>query len=261
MVAGAMARRRTGDDTGLTGLATPDLVPAESRDGGYTPVGELITERIRDAILGGRIEPGTWVRQEALASEFGVSRIPVREALRQLEREGLVTNVPHRGARVAQLDLQEHLEIYRIREALEPIALAESATRIEEPQLEELRAMELEFEQLGTDPQRWLEADRRFHLATYAAAPMPRLLEMIESFWNSTQHYRRAYLTMLDEAGHRLVYYEHALILDALERHDPVDAEARQRSHLRRTRLMLLDHPEVFRIVRPAAPDDDGGGP
>lgn len=219
---------------------------ANGHGGGYQPRSTLIAERLRGEILEGRLPPGTRIRQEAVASDFGVSRIPVREALSQLEREGLITNVPHAGARVARLDLQEHLEIYRIREALEPIAIAESATRLTPEQLDELRQMEVEFEQLGTDPERWLEADRRFHLATYAAAPMPRLLEMIEGFWNSTQHYRRAYLSTLDAEGHRLVYYEHALILDALERHDAADAEARQRSHLRRTRLMLVQHPELF---------------
>jgi DNA-binding GntR family transcriptional regulator len=77
---------------------------------------------------------------------------------------------------------------------------------------------------------------------------------MIEGFWNTTQQYRRAFLMTLDERHLDLVHDEHRLILDALERHDPFDAEMRQRSHIRRTRTTLLRHAELFDSVSPVDP-------
>lgn len=230
----------------------PDLAPEapasdpEPADAGYRPAGERIAERLRAAIFDGSLAPGDRIRQEALGAELGVSRIPVREALRSLEREGLVTIVPHSGARVARLEFDELREIYLMREAIEPVAAAESAARLTAEQLDGLRRMLDEFERIDRDPKRWLEADRRFHLATYAAAGLPRMLRTIEGHWNLTQHYRRAYLSTLTEEDHQLVHLEHRLILDALERHDADDAATRQRSHIRRTRLRLEGHRDLF---------------
>jgi DNA-binding GntR family transcriptional regulator len=234
-------------DAALGAIELIDLADQENGTGtGYEPLGQAIARVVREAIHDGRLRPGTPIRQEALAKRLGASRIPVREALRQLESEGLVTLVPHSGARVARLDIAEHVEIYRIREALEPIAIAESATRLTEEQLAELRDLAAVIEASQADPNLWIRHDRTFHLATYAAAPLPRLLRMINEFWNSTQHYRRAHLSTFTAQTFEIIHLEHRMILEALERHDPVDAEQRQRSHIRRTRLDLTAHAELF---------------
>jgi DNA-binding GntR family transcriptional regulator len=207
--------------------------------GDREPLGQTIAARLREAILDGQLPPGTPIRQEALAQQFGTSRIPVREALRQLESEGMLTLVPHSGARVARLDLEEHIELYRIREALEPMAIAESAQRLSDAQLRELRELGMLIEQSQNDLQAWIRHDRAFHLLSYAAVPFPRLLRMIHGFWNTTQQYRRAHVTTFTDETFQVIHMEHRMILEALERHDPVDAEERQRSHIRRTRLDL----------------------
>ena len=219
---------------------------AENGSGGYQPRGEASARRARDAILDGRLPPGTRVRQEALARRFGVSRIPVREALRLLESQGLVTLIPHSGARVARLDLAEHLELYRIREALEPVAAAASAPLLSDEQLAELHRLADEIAVSAGDQLRWLDLDRQFHLGSYAAAPMPRLLGMIDDLWSTTQHYRRAYHGTLTADDFAFVDLDHRYILDAFDRRDAVDAEARVRSHIRRTRLVLSARREVF---------------
>ncbi len=90
-----------------------------------------VIDTLREAILAGRLSPGSRVRQEELAEEFGISRIPVREALRRLEAEGLVVLVPNSGAWVAKLDRAECVEIYRIREQIEPLAILD---KLPEPQ-------------------------------------------------------------------------------------------------------------------------------
>lgn len=205
-----------------------------------------MTRQVREAILEGRLRPGSRIRQQALARQFGVSRIPVREALQRLEGEGLVTLVPHSGARVARLDIVECTELYRMRELVEPMALGESTPNLTDRQLAELRGLVNAIEQSSADPARWLELDRRFHLESYAGAPMPRILAMIERFWNQTQQYRRAYMATGSGDKFATANFEHRLILEALELRDSDDAADRQRSHIRRTRISLTRHPELF---------------
>jgi DNA-binding GntR family transcriptional regulator len=216
------------------------------------PLSEVAVRYLRDAILDGRLRAGARIRQEAVARELGTSRIPVREALRQLENEGLVQLVPRSGARVARLDFAESAEVYRIREELEPLALAQSAPLLADEQVTQLRELMLQIEG-SDDPGVWLILDRRFHLASYAAAPMPRLLKMIENFWNSTQQYRRIYYGMV--ANERrdcpattlpMTHLDHRMLFDALHRRDGDDAASTMRLHIRRTRLALASCRELF---------------
>jgi DNA-binding GntR family transcriptional regulator len=211
----------------------------------YEPLASIVGRSIREAILDGRLTPGERIRQEDIARRLGTSRIPVREALRQLETEGLVTLVPHSGARVAVMDFEGFSELYKLRESVEPMAIAESTPRLDDEQLARLRELMLVIEAASDDPLRWLEADRHFHLGSYAAAPLPRVLTMIEGFWNQTQQYRRAYLYAVRE-NIDIVNYEHRLLLEALERRDASDAADLQRLHIRRTRTTLAPHSELF---------------
>lgn len=196
-------------------------------------------------ILAGTLAPGQRIRQEALAAEHGVSRAPVREALRQLEDEGLVVQVPHVGARVSQISLDECLEIYRLREALEPAILAQSVEFLTVEKHIELSDSLARLEASESDWRTWLLEDRVFHLGSFAAARMPTGLRLAERFYNQTQPFRRAYFGAMDREEMRIVHLEHRLIFDAIERRDPSDAHALQRSHVRRTRLELMREPGV----------------
>jgi DNA-binding GntR family transcriptional regulator len=230
---------------------SPALAGAAERLEGE-PLSQVATRYLREAILEGRLRAGARIRQEAVARELGTSRIPVREALHQLENEGLVNLIPRSGARVAKLDFAESAEVYRIREELEPLAIAQSAPHLSDMQVAQLRDLMEQIER-ADDPAVWLLLDRRFHLASYAAAPMPRLLKMIETFWNSTQQYRRIYYGLIASerqssptSGLPLTHIDHQLLFDALERRDPADAAAVLRIHIRRTRLTLASHQELF---------------
>jgi DNA-binding GntR family transcriptional regulator len=218
----------------------------------FEPRGKLVADYLRDAILQGRVKSGEWIRQEAVARELGTSRIPVREALRQLESEGLISLVPHTGARVATRDFAEYTELYKIRERLEPLAIVESLPLLTTEDLSTLRALMVDIE-ATIDPVAWLDLDRRFHLMTYARAPLPRLLKMIEGFWNSTQQYRRVYNVAAAQRGDGSLFerlpmtlVEHRLLLDALERRDPDSAAETLAMHIRRTRVTLAAHAEAF---------------
>lgn len=227
------------------------LLPAGPERAEGEPLSEVATRYLRAAILDGRLRPGARLRQEAIARELGASRIPVREALRTLENEGLVSLTPRSGARVARLDYAEHAELYRIREELEPLALAESTPRLTDTALAHLRDLKEQIAR-SRDPGLWLILDRQFHLASYAAAPMPRLLRMIEGYWNTTQQYRRVYYGMVaaawrpDDPALPVTHLDHSLLLDALERRDAADASAIMRLHIRRTRLTLAASQHLF---------------
>lgn len=209
------------------------------------PLSHRVTARIRELILNGELEPGERIRQEALASRFGTSRIPVRDALRQLESEGLVLLIPNRTARVAKLDVAECSEIYKIRELIEPLALAEAIPRMTEEDILGLQRAREEIE-CTEDCDVFLKLDREFHLSSYRAAPMPRLKELVERFWNTTQPYRRAYTRLVWEKGNWAINAEHRLLTDAIKRGAVGDAGQILMLHIRRTRQELEKHRELF---------------
>lgn len=197
-----------------------------------------IATDLRDGILTGQYRPGTRVRQDELAERYGTSRIPVREALRDLESEGLVVLIPNRGAWIAKIDMQECVEIYKIRERVEPLALSESVPRMNQETIDILAGLAGKI-QTATEVEDFLKYDREFHLLSIRDAQMPTLYAMIERFWNTTQHYRRAYSQLIGHSGQWIIYDEHGLIMEAIKRRSPVDAEELLRIHIRRTRLQL----------------------
>jgi DNA-binding GntR family transcriptional regulator len=205
-----------------------------------------VADHLRAAILGGGIGPGERVRQEDVAQQLGASRIPVREALRMLEAEGLVENEANKGARVPRLGMHEVDVMYRMRERLEPLALAEGLPNLADVDVERLAAVQARIESEGTDVVRFLELDREFHLGTYSGCRIEQLTGMVVRLWNSTQHYRRAFMHLTGPGRLWVVNAEHRLLLDAVERRDEVDAGRFLAGHIRRTRIELSHHPEAF---------------
>lgn len=210
---------------------------------------ETLTDRVagelRNAILTHKLKPDAPIRQAKLAEEFGTSRIPVREALRRLESEGLVIIRPNSGARVVVLDYDGCVEIYKMRERLEPLALSESMSNLTEEQLAAItefghRPMEVP-ENMGA----WLEEDRNFHLATYAGTT-PRLRKTIETFWSTTQHYRRLLLTTWTAEDFTMNSHEHGLLANAVVEGNTRAGEDILRLHLERARFRLARHAALF---------------
>jgi DNA-binding GntR family transcriptional regulator len=208
-----------------------------------------IAGELRAEILGGAYRPGERIRQEDVAARSGASRIPVREALRLLQAEGLVTLVANSGAWVARLSLAECAELYQIRERLEPLLLATSLPGLDDAALAALDALAGEMEQAGGDVDTFLRLDRAFHHACYAAAPPGETAAIIGRLWNSTQHYRREFTRLAvggGGGGLTMTHLEHRLLVDCLRRRDAADAERVLVLHIRRTRLALSAHPEIF---------------
>lgn len=204
-----------------------------------------VATHLRDAILRGELRPGDRIRQEEVAARLGASRLPVREALRMLEAEGLTEHEAHKGARVPRLTQHEVEMTYRMRERLEPLALVQSLEHLTDEELALAQEIQSRIEQ-NEDLDRFLELDREFHMLTYTGCTLDPLMSMVTRLWNSTQHYRRAFVALSGPGRMWVVNAEHRLILDAVERRDPVDAERYLGGHIRRTRIELAKHPEVF---------------
>ncbi|GAB3197863.1 GntR family transcriptional regulator [Nocardioides hungaricus] len=200
---------------------------------------------LREAILGGDLKPGDRIRQEDIAAKLGASRLPVREALRMLEAEGLTEHEPHKGARVPRLTQHEVEVIYRMRERLEPLALTESLSRLDASDHERLEDVQRRIED-NEDLEKFLDLDREFHMLTYSGCTIEPLNQNVTRLWNSTQPYRRAYVALGGKSRMWVVNAEHRLILDAVVRRDASDAERFLEGHIRRTRIELSHHPEVF---------------
>jgi DNA-binding GntR family transcriptional regulator len=139
---------------------------------------ELVLSALREAILSGILAPGARLRQEELADVFGTSRIPVREALRALEYEGLVSSEPHRGFTVTALDADDVEEVYDLRILLESHALRLALPLITDEDLEEIEAL---YNQMttATDPDEELAARERFYIRLYSVTGRPRLVGLI----------------------------------------------------------------------------------
>lgn len=207
-----------------------------------------VANHLREAILDGTIRPGERILQGEVAERLGASRLPVREALRMLEIEGLTEIRVNKGAWVPTLDTHELDIVYRMRERLEPLALIESIPHLTPEQVEELAAIQAEIER-NDDIGDFLRLDRQFHLLTYSGCNFDQLLTNVTRLWNATQHYRRKFMSLSGPSRRWVVNSEHNLILDAIRRHDPVDAERYLSGHIRRTRI------ELSRAFGAPAPD------
>lgn len=162
----------------------------------YGTTSRRVADALRAEILSGRMVPGARIRQEEIADELGASRVPVREALRILEADGLVTLVANTGAWVAELSDAECREIYHIRERVEPLLLRFAAGGLGEAQIAELEDLARRMEE-SLDVEEFLRLDREFHLLSYRPAETRMLGDLVARLWNTTQHYRRAFAQRL----------------------------------------------------------------
>jgi DNA-binding GntR family transcriptional regulator len=206
---------------------------------------QQIANSLKEDILSGKYPPGVRIRQEDIAEQFGASRSPVREALRILEAEGLINLVAHTGAWISHLSLSECEEMYQLRERIEPLLLRLSIPHITDSLIAELQDLVLQME-ATTDVETFLRLDRQFHLLSYSKAETVLVGEMVNRLWNTTQHYRRAYSQMMASTSFKPAHYEHHLLLTSIIKGDVDDAERILFGHIRRTRLELAQHPDVF---------------
>jgi DNA-binding GntR family transcriptional regulator len=144
---------------------------------------DVIVESLRRQILAGDLPRGARMRQDELARQFDASITPVREALRLLEAEGLLVSEPHRGARVAAVDIDKVKATYVVRRLVESYAMRRVATRLSPRDLARLRAIVERLDEAGSDVPALRAINREFHFYFYERCGMPRLTEKIEAMW------------------------------------------------------------------------------
>lgn len=206
----------------------------------FRRLGDVIASSLRHEIISGRLLPGQWLRQEELAERFNASPIPVREALRALEAEGLVRIFPHRGAVVAELSADELSEIYEIRASLEAMAARLGVPRLTPDQLDILAKYVEDMESPNRDVVAIIETNRRFHSLIYEASGRRRLCDLISMLRNSTQHYLHAYIRVLGRGPDAQA--DHRAILEACRNRDPDAAATATHRHLMQVGQALADY-------------------
>lgn len=179
----------------------------------HRTLSSAIAEQLRQRILSGTHAAGSQLRQDALAAQYGVSRIPVREALFQLEAEGLVQIAPHKGAVVSTFSRTEVDDVFDLRVLLEPRLLRGSAPRLSEADYAGIAQLDAAFAEAiaRQDTAHWGELDARFHLALYGCAPQPRTLAIVTQLLQTSDRYTRM---QMNRAGvHPRAEREHRKLL------------------------------------------------
>ncbi|MDB5574102.1 MAG: gntR [Tardiphaga sp.] len=211
---------------------------------GHKTVAAAVADALRQRILSGDFAPGAQLRQDALAIEFGISRIPVREALLQLEASGLVKIVPHRGAVVSGLTLEEIEDIFQLRVQLEPTLLILSANHFTKSDYDELHALKDEYSlalQSGV-VQKWGELNQRFHLGLLRHAGRPRSMGIIAGLLQDCDRPTRLQLSVSGDVARADA--EHTKILQLCEAGEIVSAANLLRSHIEHAGHSLI---EIYR--------------
>lgn len=215
--------------TGKFGLMPVETVPQPQ-------VRDKVYEQLRQAILGGRLTPGERLIERKLADFLGVSRTPVREAIRMLELEGLVAHLPRGGTVVAQVTDLEVLEIYRIRAVLEGLAARMAAEKIKPEQLQQLVSLLKDIEEYASegDLENLEKAHQQFNDLVYKAADSQRLYAMITTLVDHISRYTRVgycHPGRIEEATR-----EHRLLVEAIKIRDGSLAERVAREHIDNSR-------------------------
>lgn len=216
----------------------------------YLPLRDVVFQTLRNAILKGEIQPGERLMEIQLAQRLGVSRTPVREAIRKLELEGLAIMIPRRGAIVADITVQDLKDVLELRGALEELAVQKACDSITEEQLTKLEQTAQMFKSClaGTDLVRCVEADMAFHEVLYEAAGNKRLQQMLLNLREQMYRYRLEY--MKDRNMHRLLAEEHDTICRALKNRDKEKAGNAMRVHIENQRdgiIRSMEHPQEKR--------------
>lgn len=186
----------------------------------YTPLRDVVFNTLRQAIIKGDLKPGERLLEIQLADKLGVSRTPVREAIRKLELEGLVTMVPRRGTTVLGITKKHLKDVLEIRSALEELALELACRRVTPEQYEELVRLEalLEAKQDSDNAFELSDIDEKFHEQIYQATNNPRLIQLLANLREQMYRFRLEYMKAKDKRP-RLIQ-EHQQIIKALKNKD-----------------------------------------
>lgn len=206
----------------------------------YKPLRELVFENIRQAIVKGIFAPGERLMEIQLADDLGVSRTPVREAIRKLELEGFVVMIPRRGTYVANLSIKDINDVYEIRISLDVLAAGLAAERIEPEELEELNRLLLEITKASASGsmEKIVKLDTAFHDVLYKASRNDRLRNIINNLREQITGIRGTSMRYPGRLADTIE--EHRALVDSIAARDSEKAQAAARIHLENAEHTLL---------------------
>lgn len=208
----------------------------------YLPLRDVVFNTLRQGILMGELEPGERLMEVQLANRLGVSRTPIREAIRKLELEGLVVMIPRKGAEVAKISEKDLRDVLELRCALEELASELACERMNDDMFEQLNEAFLEFKNgiYNTDLSIIAELDEKFHNVIYESTQNQKLIQMINNLKEQMYRYRLEYIK--DENKRSGLVEEHRMIVDILKRKDIVMAKQVVREHIIHQRNTILEN-------------------
>lgn len=208
----------------------------------YKPLREIVFEHLRESIILGKMPPGERLMEIQLAEQLGVSRTPVREAIRKLELEGLVIMEPRKGAYVSEVSLKDIKDALEIRVSLEGLGAYLAAERIEKNELEMLIKKHEELKEYADkkDVAGILEKDAELHEIIFNAARNSKLIDMVDSLREQVQRFRISYVSTHEQASQ--LYKEHKKIIDAIVKRDKEMAKKYAEEHIEISKKHIVSH-------------------
>ena len=207
----------------------------------YMPLRDVVFHTLRRGIMQGDLKPGERLMEIKLANRLGVSRTPIREAIRMLELEGLVVMIPRKGAQVAEITEKDLKDVLEVRMGLEELAVKFACQRITEEQLDNLYHASRKFEEAvkREDLTELAQADVDFHDLIYKATGNERLVQLLNNIREQMYRYRVEYLKDEDIRGS--LVQEHDTLLEKLSQRDLEGAKQVTQSHIERQQAYILE--------------------
>lgn len=198
----------------------------------YLPLRDVVFNTLRQAILKGELEPGERLMEIQLAERLGVSRTPIREAIRKLELEGLVLMIPRKGAEVAKISARSLRDVLEVRRALEELAIELACQRMSEEEVGNLQKAQEDFKKAIAegDAMKIAETDEHFHDVIYEGTQNAKLIQMLNNLREQMYRYRLEYIK--DEDKRKILILEHERILKAVRERKVADAKEAMREHI-----------------------------
>lgn len=198
----------------------------------YLPLRDVVFNTLRQAILKGELEPGERLMEIQLAERLGVSRTPIREAIRKLELEGLVLMIPRKGAEVARISEKSLRDVLEVRRSLEELAIELACRRMGEEEVKTLAEAQNEFRAavLNGDAMKIAETDEAYHDVIYGGTGNDRLVQILNNLREQMYRYRLEYIK--DEDKRKILLLEHDKILTAVRQRHVEEAKEAMREHI-----------------------------
>lgn len=208
----------------------------------YLPLRDVVFNTLREAILKGELEPGKRLMEIALAQKLGVSRTPIREAIRKLELEGLVVMAPRKGAEVAEITLEDLTDVLEVRKNLEELAVELCCKKATSEDIEEMKTCHENFRKalLSDDLTVMAEADVSFHDVIYRTTGNKRLIQILNNLREQLYRYRLEYIK--DEDKRKVLVEEHFLLINSISNKDIEAAKNAIQTHINNQEKTIVEN-------------------